>query len=422
MAMFDLNYDIIHIDSNSTCSKELVQLQSFPSKISHSGASKSSIVINPMEEDSSNNSSPFIFDIMKKRTDGNERNKGVENIAQEQERVTMTLFPVTADRGGRVSDMNKRKTEWLNLSFAEHNGQNELKTLHQKQPQIKKGRRGPRSRSSQFRGVTFYRRTGRWESHIWDCGKQVYLGGFDTAHAAARAYDKAAIKFSGVDADINFDLSDYDEDMKQMNNLSKEEFVLLLRRQMYGISRATSAYRRLLALHKFGQGDAKMGTFVGTRFCQKQPIKCDDRLVSTNLKPIYNGEIIANYSKGGTCHNLDLSLGISPSYSKQQRVNDSAGQLSFGYIAPEITQQRETKEKNGLGNVPLQRFSNLGTRQLCSNINIASGRLLSNAASSGYFLNNSNVSSAIHPITTHDSSAYNFCTGSATKSSFNSPS
>nr|GME12899.1 AP2-like ethylene-responsive transcription factor TOE2 isoform X2 [Ipomoea batatas]GME14625.1 AP2-like ethylene-responsive transcription factor TOE2 isoform X2 [Ipomoea batatas] len=41
---------------------------------------------------------------------------------------------------------------------------------------IKKSRRGPRSRSSQYRGVTFYRRTGRWESHIWDCGKQVYLG------------------------------------------------------------------------------------------------------------------------------------------------------------------------------------------------------------------------------------------------------
>lgn len=32
---------------------------------------------------------------------------------------------------------------------------------------VKKSRRGPRSRSSQYRGVTFYRRTGRWESHIW---------------------------------------------------------------------------------------------------------------------------------------------------------------------------------------------------------------------------------------------------------------
>jgi hypothetical protein len=32
---------------------------------------------------------------------------------------------------------------------------------------LRKSRRGPRSRSSQYRGVTFYRRTGRWESHIW---------------------------------------------------------------------------------------------------------------------------------------------------------------------------------------------------------------------------------------------------------------
>lgn len=31
-----------------------------------------------------------------------------------------------------------------------------------------------------------------------------------------RAYDRAAIKFRGVEADINFKLSDYEEDMKQV--------------------------------------------------------------------------------------------------------------------------------------------------------------------------------------------------------------
>ncbi|OIW01478.1 hypothetical protein TanjilG_19404 [Lupinus angustifolius] len=167
MGMFDLNVDIFHIDSDSTCAK-MLQLQSFPSKISHSGASKSSVVINPTEEDSSKNSSPLFFDVIKQRTDVNERNKEHENIALEQEEVTtMTLFPATVDRGGRVSDMNKRKTQWLNLSISKHDEQDEPRIFHQKQPQIKKRRRGPRSQTSQFRGVTFYRRTGRWESHIW---------------------------------------------------------------------------------------------------------------------------------------------------------------------------------------------------------------------------------------------------------------
>lgn len=31
-----------------------------------------------------------------------------------------------------------------------------------------------------------------------------------------RAYDRAAIKFRGVDADINFNLADYEDDMKQV--------------------------------------------------------------------------------------------------------------------------------------------------------------------------------------------------------------
>lgn len=39
----------------------------------------------------------------------------------------------------------------------------------------------------------------------------------------SRAYDQAAIKFRGVDADINFVLDDYEEEIKKVIDLSREQ-------------------------------------------------------------------------------------------------------------------------------------------------------------------------------------------------------
>jgi hypothetical protein len=65
--------------------------------------------------------------------------------------------------------------------------------------------------------LTRHRWTGKWEAHLWDAaaprknpgsggrarGRQVYLGGYATEEAAARAYDRAALAYWGEEATLN---------------------------------------------------------------------------------------------------------------------------------------------------------------------------------------------------------------------------
>ena len=187
--MLDLNLNVASAESTQEYDSAAF-LEKFPegslaNQMDESGTSNSSIVNADACDDESCSTRAagdvytFNFDILKVGGGGG---RGAEDDV-----VTVTtkeLFPVSTggrpnggdlmNWQGQSSSSSSSKKSWIDLSFDQSGAEVRAVQLQQQPPQpppqqppVKKSRRGPRSRSSQYRGVTFYRRTGRWESHIW---------------------------------------------------------------------------------------------------------------------------------------------------------------------------------------------------------------------------------------------------------------
>ncbi|EYU39801.1 hypothetical protein MIMGU_mgv1a008461mg [Erythranthe guttata] len=212
------------------------------------------------------------------------------DVVNDNTRSELQLFPVGDLYSSPVAD---KARYWLNLSAATEvsaAGGVELGVLtavqlpspnNQVQPPAaaKKGRRGPRSRSSQYRGI---------------------------------------------------------------KNLTKEEFVQTLRRQSSGFARGNSKYRGV-TVHKYGQWEAQMGQILQHKVYDKATIMNNPRQPFANVMPSnYKTEITTTSTDGGSSGNLDLSLGISFS-SDNPLTNYTTKNLHSPYASNESPDAKRIK-------------------------------------------------------------------------------
>ncbi|KAI8570051.1 hypothetical protein RHMOL_Rhmol01G0003000 [Rhododendron molle] len=135
-------------------------------------------------------------------------------------------------------------------------------------------------RTSIYRGVTRsdvmsvnrHRWTGRYEAHLWDnsCRREGQSrkgrqGGYDKEDKAARAYDLAALKYWGPTTTTNFPVSNYEKELEEMTNMTRQEFVASLRRKSSGFSRGASIYRGVTRHHQHGRWQARIGRVAGNK-------------------------------------------------------------------------------------------------------------------------------------------------------------
>ncbi|KAK7255702.1 hypothetical protein RIF29_29121 [Crotalaria pallida] len=176
--------------------------------------------------------------------------------------LNLTMSPIEQNRVGAISplpgDDDTRKRSISKTQAREPVPRKSIDTFGQ--------------RTSQYRGVTRHRWTGRYEAHLWDnsCRKEGQTrkgrqGGYDKEEKAARAYDLAALKYWGPTTHINFPLSTYEKELEEMKHMSRQEFVANLRRKSSGFSRGASVYRGVTRHHQHGRWQARIGRVAGNK-------------------------------------------------------------------------------------------------------------------------------------------------------------
>ncbi|KAL9224118.1 hypothetical protein vseg_000187 [Gypsophila vaccaria] len=202
---------------------------------------------------------------------GNSGEVAYETVSEQKTVETRFLGGFSCEQ--QLQELQQQQEQRIILSDA-HNQQppQQLALVASPPSNSKKGADNFGHRTSIYRGVTRHRWTGRYEAHLWDnsCRREGQSrkgrqGGYDKEEKAARAYDLAALKYWGPTTTTNFPISDYEKELEEMKNMSRQEFVASLRRKSSGFSRGASIYRGVTRHHQHGRWQARIGRVAGNK-------------------------------------------------------------------------------------------------------------------------------------------------------------